>query len=135
ARAAGQKPVVQCRPRIADVRCASRRRRKTNTHAHHPMLIGAHVSPAGGPANAVTRGEERGCRSIQIFNQSPRAWKARGDSAREGAHSPRAWNARVYSDEEVAAFREAMQSSYVVESLVIHAVYLLNCASEDPEIR
>jgi deoxyribonuclease-4 len=82
------------------------------------MLIGAHVSPAGGPANAVTRGEERGCRSIQIFNQSPRAWKA-----------------RVYSDEEVAAFRKAMEDSYVVEALVIHAVYLLNCASEDPEIR
>lgn len=82
------------------------------------MLIGAHVSPAGGPANAVTRGEERGCRSIQIFNQSPRAWKA-----------------RVYSDEEVAAFKEAMASSYVVEAMVIHAVYLLNCASEDPEIR
>jgi deoxyribonuclease IV len=82
------------------------------------MLIGAHVSPAGGPANAVTRGEERGCRSIQIFNQSPRAWKA-----------------RVYSDEEVAAFHEAMEASWVVEALVIHAVYLLNCASEDPEIR
>jgi deoxyribonuclease-4 len=82
------------------------------------MLIGAHVSPAGGPANAVTRGEERGCRSIQIFNQSPRAWKA-----------------RVYSDDEVAAFRKAMEDSYVVEAMVIHAVYLLNCASEDPEIR
>ncbi|RKQ87794.1 endonuclease IV [Solirubrobacter pauli] len=82
------------------------------------MLIGAHVSPAGGPANAVTRGEERGCRSIQIFNQSPRMWKA-----------------RVYNDEEVAAFHAAMEASYVVEALVIHAVYLLNCASEDPEIR
>ena len=82
------------------------------------MLIGAHVSPAGGPANAVTRGEERGCRSIQIFNQSPRAWKA-----------------RVYSDEEVAAFHEAIEGSFCVEVLVIHAVYLLNCASEDPEIR
>ena len=81
------------------------------------MLIGAHVSPAGGPANAVKRGEERGCRSIQIFNQNPRAWKA-----------------RVYSDEEVAAYHEAMEGSNV-EALVIHAVYLLNCASEDPEIR
>ena len=81
------------------------------------MLIGAHVSPAGGPANAVKRGEERGCRSIQIFNQNPRAWKA-----------------RVYSDEEVAAYHEAMDGSHV-EALVIHAVYLLNCASEDPEIR
>jgi deoxyribonuclease IV len=81
------------------------------------MLIGAHVSPAGGPANAVTRGEERACRSIQIFNQSPRAWKS-----------------RVYSDEEVDAFHVALADSHV-EALVIHAVYLLNCASEDAELR
>src|SRR5262245_2645278 len=81
------------------------------------MLIGAHVSPAGGPANAVARGEERLCRSIQIFNQSPRAWRA-----------------RVYSDEEVAAFHEAMDGSKI-EALLIHAVYLLNCASEDAELR
>ena len=95
ARAPGQEPVVQCRPRVADVQRAGRRWRKAHAHdSHHPMLIGAHVSPAGGPANAVERGEERGCRSIQIFNQSPRAWKA-----------------RVYSDEEVAAFHEAMEGS------------------------
>ena len=81
------------------------------------MLIGAHVSPAGGPANAVTRGEERACRAIQFFNQSPRAWRP-----------------RVYSDEEVAAFRETMDGSEV-DALLIHAVYLLNCASEDGEIR
>jgi deoxyribonuclease-4 len=82
------------------------------------MLIGAHVSPAGGPANAVKRGEERACRSIQIFNQSPRAWRA-----------------RVYSQDEIDAFHAAMKEAQTVEALVIHAVYLLNCASEDPEIR
>src|SRR3954468_15090248 len=82
------------------------------------MLIGAHVSPAGGPANAVKRGEERACRSIQIFNQSPRAWRS-----------------RIYGDEEVEAFHAAMKEAQSVEALVIHAVYLLNCASEDPEIR
>jgi deoxyribonuclease IV len=81
------------------------------------MLIGAHVSPAGGPANAVERGLERACRSIQIFNQSPRQWKP-----------------TVYDDDKVAAFKEAMAGSDV-EALVIHAVYLLNCASEDKEIR
>src|SRR3954451_2218301 len=81
------------------------------------MLIGAHVSPAGGPANAVERGVERACRSIQIFNQSPRQWKP-----------------TVYDDEKVAAFKEAMAGSDV-DGLVIHAVYLLNGASEDKEIR
>jgi deoxyribonuclease IV len=81
------------------------------------MLIGAHVSPAGGPANAVARGVERGCRAIQIFNQSPRQWKP-----------------TVYDKDKVAAFKEAMADSDV-EALLIHAVYLLNCASEDKEIR
>jgi len=81
------------------------------------MLIGAHVSPAGGPAKAVERGTERACRSIQIFNQNPRAWKP-----------------TVYSDEQVAEFRQAMAESDI-DSLLVHAVYLLNCASEDPEIR
>ena len=81
------------------------------------MLIGAHVSPAGGPAKAVQRGAERGADAIQIFNQNPRAWRP-----------------RTYSGEEIAAFHEAMAGSDV-ELLLIHAVYLLNCASDDPEIR
>ncbi len=81
------------------------------------MLIGAHVSPAGGPVKAVERGVERACRSIQIFNQSPRAWKP-----------------REYAYEEIAGFHEAIEASDV-DALLIHAVYLLNCASEDREIR
>ncbi|MCU0313104.1 MAG: deoxyribonuclease IV [Solirubrobacteraceae bacterium] len=81
------------------------------------MLIGAHVSPAGGPAKAVERGEALGAQAIQIFNQNPRAWKP-----------------TVYSGEQVAAFREALAAS-PVDALLIHAVYLLNAASEDAEIR
>jgi deoxyribonuclease-4 len=81
------------------------------------MLIGAHVSPAGGPANAVARGVERGCDAIQIFNQNPRAWKP-----------------TVYSDEQVADFRAAMAASRI-DALLIHAVYLLNTATTDKEMR
>src|SRR5213592_3324083 len=81
------------------------------------MLIGAHVSPAGGPAKAVERGVDKGCRAIQIFNQTPRAWRP-----------------REYSDEEVREFRAAMDGS-PIEALLIHAVYLLNCASDDEEVR
>src|SRR4051812_1332902 len=81
------------------------------------MLIGAHVSPAGGPAKAVERGVQRGARAIQIFNQNPRAWKP-----------------TVYGDDAVADFRRAMEDSDV-DALLIHAVYLLNAASEDAEIR
>jgi len=81
------------------------------------MLIGAHVSPAGGLVKAVERGVERSCEAIQIFNQSPRMWKG-----------------RVYPEEEAAAFREALAAS-PVKAVVIHAIYLLNVASEDRHIR
>jgi len=81
------------------------------------MLIGAHVSPAGGLPKAVERGVERGCRAIQIFNQSPRMWKP-----------------TAYGPDDFAAFRAAMDDS-PVDAVMIHAVYLLNCASEDPDIR
>lgn len=81
------------------------------------MLIGAHVSPAGGLANAIERGLERDCRAVQIFNQSPRMWRP-----------------TVFKAEDVQAFREAMAASQI-DAVLIHAVYLLNCASEDPDIR
>jgi deoxyribonuclease-4 len=81
------------------------------------MLIGAHVSPAGGLPKAIERGRQRGCRSIQIFNQSPRMWRPTS-----------------YRDTDVAAFREAMSAS-PIDVVLIHAVYLINCASEDAEIR
>lgn len=80
------------------------------------MLIGAHVSTAGGLDKAVGRGEELGCEAIQIFNQSPRMWKP-----------------TAYADEDFAAFREAMEAS-PVESVIIHAVYLINCATPDREL-
>jgi deoxyribonuclease-4 len=81
------------------------------------MFIGAHVSTAGGLTNAIERGEERGCESIQIFNQSPRMWRP-----------------TAYGEEDFAAFREAMDGSGV-EAVLIHAVYLINCASKDRELR
>jgi deoxyribonuclease-4 len=81
------------------------------------MFIGAHVSTAGGLANAVERGEQRGCESIQIFHQSPRMWRPTS-----------------YGAEDFSAFREAMDRSSV-RVVVIHAVYLINCATKDKELR
>jgi deoxyribonuclease-4 len=81
------------------------------------MLVGTHVSQAGGLSKAVGRGVERGCRSIQIFNQSPRMWRP-----------------TRYTAEDFAEFRAAIDDS-PIDAVVIHAVYLVNCASEDAEIR
>lgn len=81
------------------------------------MLIGAHVSTGGGLPNAIARGKERGCESIQIFHQSPRMWRP-----------------TKYGEDDFAAFREAMDAS-PVEAVIIHAVYLINCATKDKELR
>jgi deoxyribonuclease IV len=81
------------------------------------MLVGAHVSPAGGLYRAVERGSALGARSIQIFNQSPRMWRP-----------------TAYTEEDFARFREERAASEI-GAVLIHAVYLVNCASDDPDIR
>lgn len=81
------------------------------------MLIGGHVSTAGGLVNAHARGVEIGAEAIQVFNQSPRMWR------------PTAWK-----EDDIAAFRRLMAEG-PIRSVVIHAVYLINCASRDGEIR
>ena len=66
---------------------------------------------------AVERGAERGCRAIQIFNQSPRMWRPSS-----------------YKEEQLVKFHAAIAESDV-DAVLIHAIYLLNCASDDGEIR
>jgi len=81
------------------------------------VLIGCHVSTAGGLAKAVGRGVDRNCDAIQIFHQSPRAWRS-----------------TAYSESDFAEFRAAIHGS-AIEAVVIHAVYLINCASKEREVR
>jgi deoxyribonuclease-4 len=81
------------------------------------MLIGSHVSTSGGLDKAIERGSALGCESIQIFNQSPRMWRP-----------------TKYGPDDFATFKKAMADS-PVEAVVIHAVYLINCATKDKELR
>jgi deoxyribonuclease IV len=81
------------------------------------MLIGAHVSTAGGLVQAHERAVERGCEAMQVWGQSPRAWR------------PTRWK-----PDDVAGFRELMADG-PVRSVTIHAIYLINAASTDPDLR
>jgi deoxyribonuclease-4 len=81
------------------------------------MLIGAHVSTAGGLSKAIERAEDARCEAIQIFNQSPRMWRP-----------------TRYSDDDFAEFRETMKSSRV-EVVAIHMIYLINPAAKDREMQ
>ena len=81
------------------------------------MLIGAHVSTSGGLVQAHARGLEVGANAIQIWGQSPRMWR------------PTSWK-----DDDVAEFGARMDDG-PIDAVVIHAIYLINCASKDKEIR
>jgi deoxyribonuclease IV len=81
------------------------------------MLVGAHVSTSGGLVEAHQRGVERGCEAIQIWGQSPRQWR------------PTRWK-----QDDIDAFLELMADG-PIEAVVIHAVYLINCATTDREMR
>ena len=63
------------------------------------------------------RAVERGCEAMQVFNQSPRQWR------------PTRWK-----PDDVAEFLELMKAG-PVRSITIHAVYLINPATKDREMR
>jgi deoxyribonuclease IV len=81
------------------------------------MLVGGHVSTAGGLVAAHGRAVEFGCDAMQIFNQSPRMWR------------PTKWK-----PDDVAEFRSLMEDG-PIRSVVIHAVYLINLAAPEEEVR
>ena len=66
---------------------------------------------------AHERAVERGCEAMQVFNQSPRMWR------------PTRWK-----PDDVAEFLSLMKDG-PVESVTIHAVYLINPATKDREMR
>ncbi|MBI4433930.1 deoxyribonuclease IV [Candidatus Uhrbacteria bacterium] len=81
------------------------------------MPIGAHVSIAGGIANAPARAAAQGCECFQIFTRSPQG----------GAAPP-------LTDAVVAAFRAACDAQQ--QSLwVVHTPYYINLASAEARIR
>ena len=84
------------------------------TRATANLLVGAHMSIAGGVAGAFARGVEAGCATMQIFTRNQTQWKA-----------------PPLPEEEVARFR-AEQERTGIAPVVAHGSYLVNLASPDP---
>jgi deoxyribonuclease-4 len=81
------------------------------------VLLGAHVSIAGGIDKAIDRFEELGGgEAVQIFTQSPRMW-------RPTKHDP----------EKIERFK-ARQKEAGVKAVLCHAVYLINLATAKKDI-
>jgi deoxyribonuclease-4 len=80
------------------------------------LPIGAHQSIAGGTPRAVERGLAAGCRALQIFVKSNRAWAA-----------------REIEEVETGAFRRAVRGARL--PVAAHASYLINLAASAPSMR
>jgi len=80
------------------------------------VLAGAHVSTAGGIHTAIDRAVERGADAVQIFTQSPRAWRPTN-----------------HPEENLTRFRER-RAQEGIGAVVCHALYLINLATTDEAI-
>lgn len=80
------------------------------------LYIGGHVSAAGGIANALQRAKDIDANCVQIFSASPRVW------------------ARTAMASDSIEKYNTLKKELGIQKSVIHAIYLLNLASENPEL-
>jgi deoxyribonuclease-4 len=80
------------------------------------VLVGVHVSIAGGLERAVNRAKEKGCDVFQIFSRNPRGWAS-----------------RELSSQEAGRFSERMEISGL-RLAVDHMPYLPNLASPKNDV-
>lgn len=78
--------------------------------------LGAHVSAAGGIELALERAKMIGCNCVQVFSGSPRVW----------AKPP----LEKFNPEKISS----KEKELVVSPIFTHALYLVNLASEKPEL-
>ncbi|MBT4917589.1 deoxyribonuclease IV [Candidatus Peregrinibacteria bacterium] len=80
------------------------------------MIIGAHVSTAGGLHNSFANAEKIGAQAMQIFGASPRQWKV-----------------KMPEEEVLEKFREARKQTKL-GPIFLHASYLVNIGTPDNEL-
>ena len=81
------------------------------------LLLGAHVSSAGGTPNAPGRAKAIGATAMQMFSKMANRWAE-----------------RLCEDEECRAFSDALTTTGV-RATAAHDSYLINLASPDPVLR
>jgi deoxyribonuclease-4 len=80
------------------------------------VLFGAHVSSEGGIDKAAERAAEMTCEAMQVFTQSPRMWRP-----------------TAHSEDSLVRFRER-RAEAGIQSVVCHAVYLVNLGTLDDDM-
>jgi len=80
------------------------------------MLLGAHMSVAGGVENAILRGKQAGCNVIQLFTKNNNRWQS-----------------KPLASGNIEAFKKNVSETGVIPC-ASHDAYLINFAATNPEI-
>jgi deoxyribonuclease-4 len=81
------------------------------------LLVGAHMSIAGGIHHAFERGRQAGCRTLQVFLKNSNQWRG-----------------KALTNEDRRLYAAAQEESGI-EPVLAHCSYLINLASPDGALR
>jgi deoxyribonuclease-4 len=81
-----------------------------------PLLLGAHMSIAGGMHTAVERAKRIGCKTMQVFVKSNNQWRG-----------------KPLGEDEIGMFRK-LRSECGLSPVMAHDTYLINLCAKDPEL-
>jgi deoxyribonuclease-4 len=83
---------------------------------HKPLLVGSHISAAGGLYKAIERAESIGCTVFQMFTKSNRSWFEKS-----------------ITEEAAQQFKETLAATPTIQAIVVHASYLINIGSPEED--
>lgn len=89
-----------------------------NNNNQYSLLLGAHISIAGGLDKAVERAQAIGCTCMQIFVKNNKQWKA-----------------KELEKEQIDLFKTKLKKASAIKVVVAHANYLINIGSPNEAIR
>jgi len=81
------------------------------------LLLGAHMSIAGGLEKAIEQGDSIGCTAIQLFTKSNRQW-----------------HAKKITEQECELFKQTWKDARYVQAIVAHCSYLINIGAASKEV-
>ena len=82
----------------------------------YPVLLGAHMSVAGGVHNAVDRATSVGCTALQVFTKNNNQW-----------------NGKPFTEEDIALYKKKITAAGIAP-VVSHDSYLINLCGTNPDI-
>lgn len=91
-------------------------KKKIMSQPKNQLLLGAHMSTAGGLEKAIVRGNALGCSTIQLFTTNNRQWSFKS-----------------ISEEQKQLFLKTFDESSI-QTIVSHASYLINLGSPKKEV-